>query len=168
MFAVLGLAVLFLASSPTQVVAQTRPPVCSLDDGFYDRFARELGWIQLNRQRRFHQLLECFVQLDTANNVHTTNVEFAEFAPRMYMALLKVDPADFISVMARNLATFQHLLDELDQAFVWEEDPPNPLEDELHRIVLLVEATDVGRPDESAIKARLLQRLSRVVPRVID
>jgi hypothetical protein len=161
-------ALFVLAASGGNAVAQSGTfNACVLDQGYYDRFARELGWSELNRQGRFPQLMECFVQLDAVNNEHNENVEFAEFAPRMYMALLKANPEAFIHIIARHPAEFRHLLERLESGFVWESGPPNPLEDELRRITLLVEAAHVA-PEDRAVRARLLQALQEVQPRTID
>lgn len=153
-----------LAAIATSATAQTASSsaFCVDDSTFIGRFANRLGWIELNQQYELAPLVECLASLDG-----TANVELAEFMPRMFAALLKVDAHTFIQVMARHPSALDHWLRDIDQAFLWPNDPPSPMEDERQRLIALVESADV-EPTRAAVKARVLSRLREARPRVID
>lgn len=149
-------------AAPAIAERQSANAFCVADENFIDRFADRLGWTALNRQHDFPALVECLVRLD-----NTTNTDLAEFMPRMYAALLKSDPHTFIRVMAQHPRELRHWLDNLGQAFVWEGDPPSPMEGERQHLIALLQATQVD-PGDDAVRSQILRRLLEVRAHTIN
>ena len=156
----LAIALTLCAATPAVAQRPSDTAFCVDDSTFIDRFAHRLGWVQL-RQDEFPALIECLVSLDRTNNV-----ELGEFMPRMYAALLKSDPANFVRVMARHPIELEHWLRDLEQAFVWAGNAPSPLESERLQLISLVQAE--VEPGNEGVRLRILERLREVRARTID